>query len=607
MSRAVWLSLALALTAQAAGPPDAKLVIDFAADRPDNAWVAAAFQENAYRDLAGRKLAVLDADALDRGECPSREAACLVERYAAAGADIIVLGWLKEGRLQLEVYEGWLKTRVARETFELDGRTSLVEVRHHTLRAVSPFFESGGLLEKRASILRDAAGGPARDAWPSPFALGALALIAIVLLTPIVLRRRALLLVPVVVAAGVRWLPVRFDLLIDQLGWALPMIGGSAWGWLVLLNLRLALPTLPGLGGVRHGNVGRLVRAWCAASAMRCALLAVFQGALALALALITQGALAPELAWMLLIPAFGLLLHFSLLAVVDRLARRLDRQLVIGSAAPENPWHPVIKKYFMGYVRRVGLQIDRAALDRTLFLPGATDGIVSYGGGLAPARIVIKESLLERALHPLVDEPLFDGGDDGMEALDLGDPRGVLLPVDDDAPKKRRWHRTGPQRPAARRRLARPLLGQNETLLGYLVPQPAGESVPLVIDDPDEYSVLRELLTAHYAAFDRGLYGEEADDTDPTQKDFLFGALLREVGGVLRQDTLLFTLTRSLAIRMFSAPAWMRAVHGLIAAGYDRFLARGPAIVADGYVALNRGLDHLIQYLFLVRAAPTP
>jgi len=242
--------------------------------------------------------------------------------------------------------------------------------------------------------------------------------------------------------------------------------------------------------------------------------------------------------------------------------------------------------------VRRAGLELDRAMLERTLFLPGRAavtnplleEGIAVYGGGLAHARIVIDEALLETALHALPEERLFDDEEGHGGALELGDPDGVLLPSDDpNAPMPKRSNRA---RARTRASTFRPLLGQNETLLGVIHPLPVDESAPLVIDDRDEYSVLRHLLTAHYAAFNQGRWGEElVDDTDPTQKDFLFGALLREVGSIERKDSLVHALALNLKPKQ-----------------RKQLFTKTAEIIADGYAALNRGLHPLIQYLDYLR-----
>ena len=63
------------------------------------------------------------------------------------------------------------------------------------------------------------------------------------------------------------------------------------------------------------------------------------------------------------------------------------------------------------------------------------------------------------------------------------------------------------------------------------LVPLAPNETVPLIANDQEDFSVVRQLLTEHYAAFEKGWIDDEYDDTDPTHKDFLFGAILAELG----------------------------------------------------------------------------
>jgi hypothetical protein len=591
--------LTLSLFAQAGGAP-AKLLLDFAAERADDAWVASAFEENAARDLAGHRAVQIEKRTIDTTACTPGDEQCRLARYADAGIDLILMGFLTEHSLEIEVYEGWLETRIATESIDLDDRPTLVQIRERTLRAVIPFFGSGGLLERRHWIQR----GESEDDERLSFllVLGALLASGLFLSVPLMigrllgvrpsigalrttLRLSAVLPLALIAAALVR--------AIDGADWLLPMAGGAAWSWFLILLLRVALPTITGLSSIRHGMVGRMLRAWCVTAAMRLGILASLFGPFVFAVAEVSvRLGVSERTAWIMLVPLCGLLLHFWLASLVEQLSRHLDRALVIGKASAQNPWHPVARKYFMGYVRRAGLEIDRSILDRTLFLPGKKNEIVSYGGQLSHARIVIPEALLETALHPLSDDPLID--EDGALALDLGDPSGLLLP---GAPNRR----PKPKRDAyvpPKRRQKRPLLGQNETLLGYVVPMPKKESIPLVIDDPDEYSVLRDLLTAHYSAFDPKLYGEEADDTDPTQKDFLFGALLREIGGVQRQDGLSSTPLLCLGLWIEKGPKWLRAIERTAGLLYRRFLARYPETIADGYAALNRGLHHLIQYL---------
>src|SRR5439155_21875985 len=87
--------------------------------------------------------------------------------------------------------------------------------------------------------------------------------------------------------------------------------------------------------------------------------------------------------------------------------------------------------------------------------------------------------------------------------------------------------------------------LGQAATLLGYATPAP-GQLVPLISDNPQDLAIVRELLSEHYPWFAPDP-DEEYDATDPTDKDFLFGALVHELGVARRNETQLATLPLAL------------------------------------------------------------
>jgi hypothetical protein len=120
--------------------------------------------------------------------------------------------------------------------------------------------------------------------------------------------------------------------------------------------------------------------------------------------------------------------------------------------------------------------------------------------------------------------------------------------------------------------------LGQAATLLGYVVASP-GELVPLISDNPHDLAVVRALLSEHYP-WDAPDPDDEFDPTDPTDKDLLFGALVRELGAIQRRDCELDTLKLALGRRV------------------ARLGSRAAARLADLYPALNFARDHLVQYL---------
>ncbi|MGZ3408627.1 MAG: hypothetical protein ACXVAN_19385, partial [Polyangia bacterium] len=299
-----------------------------------------------------------------------------------------------------------------------------------------------------------------------------------------------------------------------------------------------------------------------------------------------------------LALPAVGLLVYVWLLTLVDNLALFLDAQLVVGPATARNPWHATIKRYFRGYVRRTGVELDAALFERTLFLPSLLPTVVSYGGGLARPRILVGEKARDAALGQLPDEDELPERTVNPEEL----PYGFLVPGLGDvnsAEQRRRELTLAPARP---RGAAPRLLGENATLLGWVMPQAGDDGIPLISNTSEDFDVVKRLLTEHYAAFERNLDDDEIDDTDPTQKDFLFGALLRELGTLASRDTLLSTIRLSFAVvepKASRLPRWLiQTVIGL----YERFLSGPAARVADAHAALNQGLHHLIQYLAFVR-----
>jgi hypothetical protein len=124
-----------------------------------------------------------------------------------------------------------------------------------------------------------------------------------------------------------------------------------------------------------------------------------------------------------------------------------------------------------------------------------------------------------------------------------------------------------------------------------------AAEGIPLISDTEEDFGVVKRLLSEHYAAFQGISDDDEVDDSDPTQNDFLFGALLRELGVVARHDVLFSTLRWSICV-FWSGPGWVARFFRLPIALYDRLLSAPAENVADAYAALNTGLHPLVQYL---------
>src|SRR5207249_2666527 len=102
-----------------------------------------------------------------------------------------------------------------------------------------------------------------------------------------------------------------------------------------------------------------------------------------------------------------------------------LDTKLVTGLPTEREPWHKTVKRYFRGYVRRNGVEVDERMLARTLFLPSARADVTCYGGGFARPRILVGEKPREIALGELPDEEEFPDRTVNPEEL----PAGIVAP----------------------------------------------------------------------------------------------------------------------------------------------------------------------------------
>ena len=610
-ARAVFLCLLFAGGPAAAA--STSIAVDFAppSSASHDRWYAAALEQTIAHELSRFANAII-AEKLDAAACPTRQVRCLVDGYRDAGVQVVVLGKLRRDVLDYEVYATWMRGRAFDGSLAVAG-VDAATLRRHIGGIARPIFQRGGLVDERPASPQAAVAvaAPSRAIPLAPQAASRHPLLFAAILVgfalflafpPLLLwmllggselRKRGApaswkwsaalvaLCAAVLIATGlvdVRTLPLDQTL-------PLAVAAGMLWGTFVLLNASWVLAPLRGLGQARHDAIWPLLQSWLALVFLRASLLVLY--ALPLWLALVACAALgvSERATLALALPAVGLIVYVWLLTLVDNLALYLDSKLVVGRANARNPWHATIKRYFRGYVRRNGVELDATLFERTLFLPSALPAVVSYGGGFARPRILVGEQARDAALGQLPDETELP--DHTVNAEEL--PYGFVVPGQRPTPAGEQRRHELALAPARPRGFAPKLIGENATLLGWVMPQASDAGIPLISNSVEDYDVVKRLLTEHYAAFERNVDDEEIDDTDPTQKDFLFGALLREMGTLASHDSLLATIRLALATR--------------ISFGfYDRFLAGPAARIADAQVALNQGLHHLIQYLSFLR-----
>jgi hypothetical protein len=610
-------------------------VVDFARGDPQESWFVSGLEEEVQTELLRFHTLHL-AKKVDPARCGGRDPRCLVEAYRAYGVDLIVLGDLAPpGRLRYGVYETWTGTRAFEGSLLVSGVTTPILERGIDA-IVRRIVQRGGLLDQRPVPSREdevVSPPPYRDVSSSSWRLGgslapalvaatifffaAPILLALLLVGSHPLARRvtpsswkwsallAVLISAFWILAALVDLDKSFSHLTGRaaaiVGLSWPVAAGMLWGGFGLTIAVWVFAPIHGLERIRHDGVWPLLRSWTLLALLRAnAFVAVYLPVLELTRRACVEAAVPGQVTWGLALPAAGLITHFWILSLVDNLSVYLDAKLVLGPPTSQNAWHPTLVRYFRGYILRGVIAIDEKVLARALFLPGANAGVVSYGGGFAPPRIVVGEGVIIASLGELPDEE--EVPDRAVSPEDFA--AGVFAPAieGENAAAEARadaWRRRLAHAP--RRRGYKPrLLGQNATLLGWVLPQPIADGIPLISDTEQDFGVVKRLLSEHYAAF-QGMSDDEVDDTDPTQKDFLFGALLRELGVLARRDSIFATLRLTLDVATSKRSFFARLAR--LPLSLSEALFGAPATrVADAYAALNGAFHHLVQYLCFVQ-----
>jgi hypothetical protein len=587
-------ALAHLVTVAQAAPTDDKpraptttVVVDFAPAAGTRAWLATAFELAVARELSGfDRLTPVAKTGFRTRECGA-DTACRLRVYREAHVDLVMLGRATDDAIDYELYQTWTPARVATGSIAIGRGQTPIGLAHETRAALHPVLKHGGLLDQRPHMYgTQDRPAPAWTMFDPVLVLGALALALLpfawfALLARDVRRVRTLRSARRLARAGIgvallglvaAWYG-SFAALVAAAPWPFAAAGGLAWGAIAIVAVRGVFPSLDGLARVAHHDVWRILGAWFALAVLRLALAtALYAPAIAAALALADRLGVASPWDVVLLVPAVCWFAHAWLAAWVECLAAWHDRRFVDGAATRDNPRARELAHYLTGYVRRTGWDLDPALLARVLLLPGNVDGIVTYGGGSTHARIVVDKQLIALALGEPEEVP-----DDRQVAVFPAWTAAVVAPgqaagVRNDASiveLRARKPRTAVYR--------RPL-GRAATLLGYVIPAP-GESVPLISDNPRDLAVVRSLLSEHYP-WDAPDPDDEFDTTDPTDKDFLFGALVRELGVVQRGDSQLQTFKLVLGARI------------------GRIATRVATRIADTFTVLNFARHHFLQYL---------
>lgn len=617
-----------------------KIVVHFmGSDQPR--WVVSALEQNTTGVLSKNpRLSILDFDEfLEASACSEGDRNCLVRAATEKGVDLLYFGTLKGHHLSYEVFETWTGSKMSHGRILVGPKTNLFRLNSDLFRAVKPFVEKGGLLDQKqysSTKKTEVTSLPAAKSQTFQTIKNIFIPLAFVLLIlPLGLkafieRKKKTERTPIhaesFVFLGIAgmlllviflwdWIPLGSAKILPDLdfSWMIPLVAGGFWATAVLVYFPILFVPVHGLERIQHWNLLTLIRAWIYTSILRCVIFLIVFSPFYWLMERIAHFTGIPYFT-LLAFPTLVIAFWFWLLSIAETLSSALDDTYVEGSAGLENPWHFAIQKYFLGYVRRMGIEIDLQSLEKIYFLSGKKAGVLSYGGGWGSSRIVINEGLLELAMGPREQQEQIQQSLQGPSEWNhsfLGVISPELHPSRLSFLTKKRIKEKlverllvqHPEEVSSRWSIPSESEGfhySEHSLLGYVLPSKQGETVPLISNDIRDFDVVEELLKDHYPQFATHPEDEEEfDDTDRTDKDFLFGILLREIGKLQRTQGLESTFFLSFERFSVQLPLFLKKISQRLFEKFEWMFSRYPALLIDSFVALHLGRNHLVQAIY--------
>ncbi len=625
-------------------------------------WIVKALEQNIYNDLAGySRVVAIEKSPTETTACPARDVACLLDHYNALNIDALMLGSVDRSDLEYQVYDVRNAYLVNSGSINIGASSSMLTLRLGAFQAFKIFIEKGGILDDRYEALpadepseevesgQEQVGAdtepvvvtpepttaPARTYPPqlrewilqglvvAAFLPLLLSLFGRPILHPdrsILLRKLYPFLIVSLTLIGYQYylemngsgdMVTQFLELFAGTYWILAAIGGAIWGSFLIVNLQLVIPHLTGMERIEQKNLVPLLRACLLTMLIKAAFFSSFYAAVFLAvLEMGTIYGFGRDAAILLVFPVFGLFLFYWVALMLDVFAMSNDIKLAGRRLHLDNEWNEKVRHYFIAYLKRNGVTLDRKLVNSIRFLPGEHHGVVSYKGGFGKPRIAVEKKLLAFALGDIDESEPDESLNQFYEKRDEPDPlqRSVISLLGSQLQRakdaKRRVFKTRSVKRLTRilQRL-QPLyareLGANasnrgratrDLALGTVLPALGrkDDTAPLMSNSARDVAVFREFLgeyTSRHAPL-----GQEAevDDANEYDLDFLFGALLHKVGSILRHDTIFSTVKL-----YFSRKKKIQET------GYRTILSKPFAIVADTFVVLNFAGNHLLQHLY--------
>lgn len=618
-----------------------KFIVSFSAKDNQKAWVVNALEQNVYNDLSGYARVVPFNKLIDEDQlCKNRDIECILDIYKKLNVDALMLGKVDRSDIDYKVYNIQNKSLVNTGSIKIGRGSSLLKLRLGAFNAIKPFIEKGGILDKRKyNAMADGEVNETNNKTIQSDSNGklknqALIFLAVFTCFPYLLsfigkpRRhpeRAKIVfrwfypfqIVMLLIIGYQYILETTDSgnifniilsLFDGYQWILTGLGGVVWGYFLILNLKIVIPHLQGIERVKPNILFPLLQSSLMTILIKTLIIVSFYSCFFYGVFYAGKlFSIDQEVIVILLFPFSGLYIIYWAALMLDVFSMSIDVKLSGRDLDYKNVWNLKIRKYFISHLKRNGVSLNKFLVEDVVFLAGQNKGVVCYGGGFSRPRITIEKELIKFALGDIDD---FNPEETVVYTRKVFDTvlrqNSVFQIVADlsDKIKKKKIFKSRYDRKRIKylenmqKFFQRDLKSQgnkrNERIenimQGRVIPRlDTDDELPgLMSDNVDDMQIVEALLNEN--SMDNYHYDPDAevDDSSEQDKDFLFGALLHKFGELLRHEDIFTTIY-----------FYLRYKKGAKSKSYNFLFSKHFAVVADTFVVLNFGLNHLMQHLY--------
>ena len=618
-----------------------KFVVSLTAEGNQKAWVVNALEQNIYNDLSGyEKVVPVKKDVTNEKKCKTRRVDCIVEIYKNLDVDALMLGTVDDSNIDYEIYDVQNRFLVKTGSIDIGRGSSLLKLRVGAFSAFKPFLEKGGILDKRKYFaltdneVDEETAQTVQLSSDTRLQYALLIFLALFTAFPYLLslfgkprkhpeRVRIILrwfypfLIVCLSVIAYQWMLIDRgagnipNIIFNQFDgyhWVLTGLGGMLWGYFTIINFKIIFPHLQGIERIRPNNLIPLLKS-CLVTILIKALIiaAVFSGVFSVVFYAGKLFSVNQEVMVLVLFPLSGLYFSYWVALMLDVFSMSIDVNLSDGDLDIDSIWNLKTRSYFIGYLKRNGVTLNKRLIDKTVFLAADNEGAMCYGGGFNRPRVTIDRGLMKFALGDIDDfnpmdtaiftkkviEPVKRQNSIFQLFANLS-PETTTKKVSGSRYIKNKIKNIERAQKHYQRDLGLPVsIRKNppeDILQGIVYPHLDGsENFPsLMSNNADDMHIVEALLLD--GSLRAHPYDEDAeiDDSSEQDKDFLFGTLLHKFGALIRREEIFSTLY----LYFFYKPEEKRKPYNFL---FSRYFA----IVADTFVVLNFGLNHLIQHLY--------